>query len=184
MAWVSKMLPLVPNGFLGSGKPTQVPPPPNFRPVLDPRGTCFANAGGFNYTGNTEAQRSGVRYENKVFRFLKKIWPSCRINPLLDFYDGRERRRCRPDVLHFDFEKGLGLIIEVKIQHVPDAWWQLRKLYQPVVSQLYGKHIPLRVMEIVRSYDPAVPFPEEVEVLTRLEDIWDCEKMGVFIWRS
>ena len=55
-------------------------------------------------------------------------------------------------------------IFKIKYSFTPDAWWRLRKLYEPVVRKaLNPKRLGLFV--ICRNFDPHVPFPETVECL-------------------
>jgi len=92
-------------------------------------------------------------------------------------------RWCQPDGLHFDFERGRIVIVEVKLQHTIDAWWQLEHLYLPVVQ--FAFPVPeweLAVCEVTKWYDPATAFPVR-PVLCR--DILRAkrEDFSVHIWR-
>ena len=50
------------------------------------------------------------------------------------------------------------VIFEIKRQHMPEAWWQLRKHYQPVMERY--REQPVQVCEIVKDFDLQMPFPE------------------------
>jgi hypothetical protein len=78
------------------------------------------------------------------------------------------------------------VICEIKVTFTSDAWWQLRKLYEPVV-RLAMKPGRMALLVMCKSFDPAVPFPEIPKALPQVREIcspeWDCTKIGVFQWR-
>ena len=89
---------------------------------------------------------------------------------------------CQPDGLLIDSEQGLIVIIEIKLRHTSDAWWQLRHLYEPVVRKLFGDtQWRYGLVEIVRWFDPAVPFPEKFQKLKTISHI-QPGRLGVHIW--
>jgi hypothetical protein len=174
-----------------SDAPVDVPPPPGFRAAegvrsarletkivdLPPRGASFA-------------QRSGLRYEAKVHAALAAaLGEAFYKNPWMSFEDSSGWRRCRPDGLAVcDSFAGRGLVIifEIKIRHMPEAWWQLRRLYEPVVEQAFPRR-EIRVVEIVRSFDPSMPFPERPTILSTLEESWTRKtlpELAVFEWKQ
>jgi len=79
---------------------------------------------------------------------------------------------CQPDALLL-FKSGAVLIVEVKLTHTANAWWQLRKLYEPVVKALTNHSHPVYVVEICKSGDPLISFPEKVKMHSQgsLEDV-------------
>lgn len=115
----------------------------------------------------------GVIYERKVQahlleRFAHLYHPS----PWFTFWDsggtpGRESRRwCQPDGLLLDPWLGTIIICEIKYQHTSDAWWQLRRLYLPVVRAAFPATLwSISCLEIVKWYDPATLFPEPTVLL-------------------
>lgn len=129
------------------------------------------------------AQRAGRRYEKKALGHLASVLgrgfdPS----RWFKFYDGTKLRFCQVDGL---LRVGEDVVIfEVKIGFTADAWWQLRRLYEPVVRvALNPKRVDLVV--VCRSFDPAVAFPEPYEK-TELLAGWReaLTKIGVFQWRT
>jgi len=68
------------------------------------------------------------------------------------------------------------LVFEIKFQHMPEAWWQLVKLYRPVLEAY--KPVPVVTVEVCRSYDPAQPFPEHV-VLINPDSLMELRKMDI-----
>jgi len=59
---------------------------------------------------------------------------------------------------------GAIIIIETKRLHTPNAWFQLRKLYQPVLRALFPVE-EIRVCEICNLYDPQGAFPEPITLI-------------------
>ena len=113
------------------------------------------------------AKRSGVLYERKVHKYLRRCYGANYIsNPWLVFGDSRWNNRwCQPDGLLFNPERGLITIVECKYQHTARAWWQLFHLYQPVLSKLFETEEGLwkfATVEVVKWYDPSVQCPDAV----------------------
>lgn len=69
-------------------------------------------------------------------------------------------RWCQTDGLLIQPQGGLITIVEIKYQHTPDAWFQLRELYEPVVRRAFGPAWEVALLEVVKWYDPSTFFPE------------------------
>jgi hypothetical protein len=103
--------------------------------------------------------------------------------PWLRFYSNGKPRWCQPDALLIDVLAGRIVVIEVKYQHTPDAWWQLYHLYVPVLRAMFPPSLwELSVCEVVKWYDPATWFPCRVAML---QDPMTARvnEFGVHIWR-
>jgi hypothetical protein len=158
-----------------------VPPPPLFRPLRPPisnikiRLTPYARD-----KGDSAAKQAGLRYEEHIQQRLMQRLLGYMAAPHLHFFDREGARTLRPDGVLV--EPGRVFIFEIKSQHMPEAWWQLDQLYRPVVSQLY-KHRPVSCIEIVKQFDPAMPFPTKFDMLENLEQVLKYEgSFGVFQW--
>lgn len=166
----------------GSADPVSAPPPRGSRPVVgEPRNIHWVG-GRTSAHGLTEAQRSGLRFEQKIHWMLKSTFPvDYHVNPVFAFDDDTGHRTCVPDGLLLHAKDAI--VFEIKSQHMPEAWWQLRKLYEPVVKRWWGK--PIVCCEVVRSYDPAMGFPESVSFCTTLDEVLgDClNEFRVLQWR-
>ena len=53
-------------------------------------------------------------------------------------------------------------IVEIKYNHCALAWWQLYKLYLPVISKIFGSDWTYSCCEVVKWFDPQTNVPEEV----------------------
>lgn len=93
-----------------------------------------------------------------------------------------DERWCQPDGLYIDLRAGIVTIVEIKLKHTDAAWFQLHELYAPVVGRCFGTALwNLRFCEIVRWYDPSIPFPGRHYLRPRIEETRPGET-GVVIW--
>lgn len=163
------------------------PPPRNFSPagaIRWVRHSRRAPAFTFNRDRPSGAQRAGQLYEEKAQRHFSTRYPLLYVeSPWLNFSSsiGGERW-CQPDAWLVDLKRGVVTVLEYKLRHTADAWWQLRKLYEPVTRALFGvRDWEIAVMEIVQWYDPATTFPEKQ---IRMQNIDELEpgRFGVHQW--
>lgn len=126
----------------------------------------------------------GIRYERKVHDYLngacggveRSYFPS----EWFKFASGESVRWCQPDGLILHLREGIVTVVEVKYQHTPDAWFQLRELYEPVLRvAMPGWRFAL--LEVVKWYDPSTFFPERV-VLCADPLQAPLGAVGVHIW--
>lgn len=73
------------------------------------------------------------------------------------------------------------MVVEIKLRWTADAWWQLRKLYLPVLNAAYpaATFIPL---VICRSFDPAIAIGEKVRLCDSVLDL-DADAFNVLVWK-
>lgn len=132
------------------------------------------------YTGR---RLEGIRYERKVHEYLSSLYGDRYIaSPWLRFYTGGAWRWCQPDGLLLDPARGRLTIVEVKYQHTSDAWWQIRKLYQPVLEAIFPPALwAYDACEVVKWFDPATIFPEKTVLAQEVSMAHPSFK--VHIWR-
>lgn len=130
----------------------------------------------------TAAQRNGLRYERKALKALSAILgPTFQKNAWFEFSDKSGRRYCQVDGLLRGAHSVA--IIEVKYSFTSNAYYQLRKLYEPVVRKAFS---PQKVALIVvcRNFDPSVPFPESYQHMNFGPGWFEqLSSIGVFTWR-
>jgi len=128
----------------------------------------------------------GIRYEKRVHEYLTDLYGDFYIPSLWLLFQevGRDRPRwCQPDGLLFLPYTGQITIVECKLQHTSDAYWQLKWLYLPVIAKAFpGTHWKFGLCEVVKWYDPATQFPEPVRLRASVSDVTPFE-IGVHIWR-
>lgn len=125
----------------------------------------------------------GIRYERKVHEHLEARSEYYLASPWIVFIvDGRPQW-CQPDGLHFDLDRGILTVIEVKYSHTADAYRQLRMVYSPVLARLFPPNLwDIRLVEMVKWFDPAIAFPEEISMCP---DPFNHSSyaIGVHIWK-
>jgi hypothetical protein len=163
-----------------------LPPPRRFRPLAgQPRsvqlGSQQTGQSGF---GPTAAQKAGIRYEAKAQVHLAALLPHYRVAPHIFFEDDDGWRYVVPDGLLI--QPRATFVFEIKVRHMADSWWQLRKLYVPVLEAL-DPRVPVVPIEVCQSYDPAIEYPEAVQMIEDLETVVKATEwpkvIHVWTWR-
>lgn len=131
------------------------------------------------------SRRRGQLYEARVHEALGERFGDWYLpNPWLQFWqaDSLRDRWCQVDGLIFLPEILQVIIVEVKLHHTAQAWWQLERLYRPVLETIF---LPgawkMSSLELVRFYDPMTPFPERPAMIP---DVLMSEpgRFAVHIW--
>jgi hypothetical protein len=182
MKWVLPSF-LNPNGVV-AGAAVQVPPPPGFVPLHLPLKAALMGDWTRTKTKHTPAQLAGLRYEKRVHAALREAWSyKYHESQAFKYVDQRGAGGAIPDGLIKDLAGFC--IIEIKSQHMPESWWQLRQKYEPLVRWVWpGQKVIL--LEICRSLDAAMPYPEEFEIVTSIDDfLLDAKDgaLGVMQWK-
>jgi hypothetical protein len=154
--------------------PLPMPPRYRFRPVGDVRSATFVSKSPLrsikNPGSHTAAQKAGKRFEKKLlsrldstddYQVLKAPWIQYEVSEA-------GPRWCQPDALIS--RKTDVLIVEAKLTHTADAYWQLRQLYEPIVKWIFPKAV-VHLVEVTRSFDPAVRMPEEMVLFFDLVEL-------------
>lgn len=135
------------------------------------------------------AKRRGKVFEKRALSALEEagLFDLFVSSPWMKFEEPRSASRiCQPDALGFhEGPKGpVATIIEIKLRHTILAYWQLRRLYEPVVKAAFP-HYEIRVCELTQAFDPSVPWPEDVVFIQELEDLRRIPpaSFGVLQWR-
>lgn len=88
---------------------------------------------------------------------------------------------CQPDFLVFQPERGRILIIEAKLRHCPEAYFQLRNLYAPLMRFLFPAW-DIGLQEVVRWYDRNEHFPGNHVLRENMLDAPPSHLIGVHIF--
>lgn len=120
----------------------------------------------------TSAKAKGLRFELKAKQLIQKSLPDAQFGIWWSYLETTKSRDCQTDAVllypEWSEKPKVVTVFEIKDQHSIDAWYQLRKLYQPVLSDYY--RVPINVVEVCRVFDPAVVFPEPVVRIDNLGD--------------
>lgn len=108
------------------------------------------------------ANRAGLVYEARVAQQLTRRYLPQQtsiqllLNPWIRYADENGSFWAQPDALIVRPDRVD--IIETKLSHTTRAWFQLRKIYEPLVRALFPER-PIRLVEIVKNSNEIV-FPE------------------------
>ena len=119
----------------------------------------------------------GLKYEQIVHTRLSELYDKeFQPGPWFCYKSEADERRkyCQLDGILSRADGSL-VLLEVKYNHTPDAYFQLNNLYLPVVRKLYPT-VDMALCEVVKWYDPATVFPSPVQLLPRIHEA----KAGVF----
>lgn len=171
--------------------PSSLVPPLNFKPIKGNIVKAWESVRppSFNAEGKqSAAKKAGLMYERKAKVALERVFrgKDTRDGQWLGFTDSSGARACQPDFLVV-FPTFV-VIVEIKVNHCELAWWQLRRLYSPVVERVFGW--PTVLVEVVKHYDPMAFWPEEDKVDVKFEleglraDVMlrDCSRVLVVQW--
>lgn len=114
--------------------------------------------------------KSGLRYEKKVFDHLRWLYQeNVRIQPWLQYENSHyTRRTCQPDALIL-YEDKL-VIFEVKRTHSLDSWFQLEKIYSPVLRQIFPDK-PQLLVSLSSGFDPQIGWPSPLHLCDGFSDL-------------
>jgi hypothetical protein len=185
------VLPELPATDAGAGAgtaPVEVPPSPRFRVVHGRVKYAQIVRSLRNLSsGNTAAKRAGLKYEEEVAKWLycyalaRSGWRFIE-SPEIVFADDRGTQFAVPDGIMMTEE--FTCVIEVKLQHMPEAWWQLRRKYEPIARHLTGRNVML--LEVCKTYDLQMPFPEKHRLYRSFDEYFAEAKpgeLGVLQWK-
>lgn len=125
------------------------------------------------------AKGNGIRFERKVNATLEARFPFYLSSVPFKFFTEHRSGVCILDGMLVTDR--CVIIVEVKLRHCYDAWFQLRRLYAPVVGKALGKQV--RLLEICQFYEPELVFPEPVLITSSFERfVMGSEEFGCMIW--
>ena len=164
------------------------PPPSRFRQAGNVRRARLSSEPPPFLNGTpraTGARAEGRRYERKAIRHFGEVFDYRFIpQPWIQYWDESGDHWCQPDGLLFNVREGTIAIVEFKLKHTSDAWWQLARRYLPVVSTIFPSGIwRTSCVEVVRWFDPNSDFPVRPVLRRSLNDLRP-DKINVHIWND
>jgi hypothetical protein len=131
-------------------------------------------------------RRSGQIYEARAQQFFQQAYEDFYLpSPWLAFRTraAPHLQYCQPDGLLFLPDKFAIVVVEFKLRHTANAYWQVHNLYIPVLEKIFeGRKWHFRKLEVTRWYDCNEYFPEDV-ILVEDPLITPRRHMGVHIWK-
>lgn len=127
------------------------------------------------------AKAEGIRFEKQIVKSLEEKYPGfISALPFIFSTPYNPRSVCIPDGLLVD--KDEVVVVEIKLRHTMDAWFQLRQLYEPVIKKALRRE-RIRLVEVCKWYVPETKFPEKYEPVQTMEEfLGSREEFGVVIW--
>ena len=134
---------------------------------------------------------NGARYEKRVQEYLLESYPDEYLpSPWIQFVsagnlpDCSQLRYCQPDGLFLDIRRAQLTIVEIKLKHTARAWWQLQRLYLPVVKEIFPpRSWRYSLLEVCCWLDPSEPFPTTYELVDE-PALSPPGHFGVMTWRN
>ena len=128
---------------------------------------------------------NGARYEARAQAHLLANYPDNYVpSPWIQFATQTGLRYCQPDGLFFDLPRAQLTIIEIKLKHTARAWWQLQRLYLPVVKEIFPAHCwHYSLLEVCCWLDPSEPFPTTYDLIDE-PYLSPPGHFGVMTWRN
>lgn len=164
--------------------PLPPPSPPGFRGV---KGTpdLISLMPSPATKGNTLSKKRGITFERQVRKELSARFDSeFRGATRFHFSDESGGRICELDAA---LVRPTDVVVcEMKLTHTSAAWFQLRKLYEPVAAAWWKR--PVRCLEIAKHVSLGPQFPEAYELLLSWEEFiaWrddlSAASLAVLIW--
>ena len=149
-------------------------PPKKFKPVRGLQGVRLIAEPTFAKTkGNVKgSKRRGLLYQKKVVEFLEDVVPQNWVpipGPWFEFVDATGHRYAQADWIAIDPTTGFLCLTEIKLTRVPSAWWQLNRLYLPLLQRLFPEY-KIGMLEIASNI-VNFPLPEPVSLAAKVEDV-------------
>lgn len=175
---------LRPSPVAERGKVCALPPLPAYikLPLGEPRNVTQCENPHKVGARRSGAQKAGLAYQRKVGAYLELVLGRAAVTSGPWFHyssDASGRNYCQPDFLVADVLEVL--VVEVKLRWTTDAWWQLRRLYLPVVAKAFPDRRVI-LLCITRSYDPAARIPEEVTFVDSPQEAV-ADAFNVMVWK-
>jgi hypothetical protein len=128
--------------------------------------------------------RRGLKYEEKVharlqeahgLQYFPQQWWKYFVSN-----DSREHY-AQTDGLLFLPDRKLCVLLEVKYNHTPEAYWQVENLYIPLLQRfLRNTDYKIAAVEVCKWFDPQTPFPVRPTLCEELTAV-HVEKFNVHI---
>lgn len=131
------------------------------------------------------AKLSGLAYEKRAQQYLEERFNGLYIRGPWIAYKLRHEKQvrfCQPDGIYFNFPQLYVGIIELKLKHTAEAYWQIKNLYEPLLRKIFSEHFTFRAIEMCKWFDGTDYFPCEPIMVNDLE-LFPKNGFGVHIWR-
>jgi hypothetical protein len=118
------------------------------------------------------SKRRGLIYQDRVVDYLERRMPEsweALPGPWFEFVDAKGHHYAQADWLGIDVTQGRICLVEIKLNRVPDAWWQLNRRYLPLVQKLFPQ-FEIGMVEIATSIRNFVT-PTPVNLISNIAQV-------------
>lgn len=115
------------------------------------------------------AKGLGARFEKKALAPSPHVADRLLPGPILDFVQGSKPQRAIPDALLWSTDWNSICVIEVKLRHSADAFYQIQNFYLPLVSRIFPS-FRICSLELCKFYDPSVKLPRSVAFVSSFDE--------------
>lgn len=134
-----------------------------------------------NSKGSNASARRGLQFEAKVLKEFSTLYGPRFISQFPFFFQEEmttqlrrgQRGKIITDGLLFSADWRSVCIVEVKLRHTADAYFQTSKFYKPIVEKAFGGCFEVFTLEVVQQYDPRVRLPAQRAVVLSADEVWD-----------
>lgn len=134
------------------------------------------------------AKGEGLRYEEKAQKILSQSFADAGLqylqSPWFRYWRASAPSRenfAQPDGFCPDYRRGVIYLIEIKLKHTADSYFQLLDKYVPLLEKFFNdkeKLWKIAPVEVCRWYDPQVAYPCKT---TFQDNILDCDPREVSV---
>jgi hypothetical protein len=122
----------------------------------------------------SQSARRGLKHEERAHKHFIELYGLSYFHSIWFAYgDSGQVRYCQIDGLLADAKRKSLVLVECKLTHTPEAYWQTEYLYVPVLRAWLtdaGRAFwQISVCEVVRWFDPHTAFPTHPTLVEGLE---------------
>jgi len=129
-------------------------------------------------------KRAGLIYQTAASEHLLSLFPSNSTFGQWFRYRLKDAPRdyyCQIDAHLVDYDKKKIVVIEIKLRHCVDAYYQLFELYLPILRKYYGEEFTYSCVELVSSFDKNAVMPQTPRLCKNIADSHPKD-FSVHIW--
>lgn len=118
------------------------------------------------------SRRAGISFERKVGERLNSLFHEGAWGDVWIGYESSKKTSyCSPDFIVIDVILGLITVVECKLTHTDDAYYQLNNLYIPVVKKLFPG-FEVRGVEVCKNFDRSTRYPVTPNIVSDFKGDW------------
>lgn len=118
------------------------------------------------------SRRAGLTHERKVGERLSALFgDGCWGDIWIGYESSKKTSYCSPDFIVIDVILGLITVVECKLTHTEDAYYQLNNLYIPVIKKLFPG-FEVRGIEVCKNFERSTRYPVTPAIVNTFKGDW------------